>query len=378
MKRKPFQLHMLLLALLLMTGSLTACVQEQNALELEPEPTPAPTQEKDYLTTLRDLGFGNYLVETQFHPQHKKSGSWDVYTYPIDELRCVLGGEYFIQTRQGSEAAHTVIWMDGGGPCFPGRDHCVKEAQIHPWNESYGFASPETNNPVKDWNFVYVPYCNGSSYMGDANADYDGDGEVDHWHWGQKTVAAALRLIQEQFPDTKKILIAGCSAGGAGTISTTPIARLAFPDAKIYVLNISGTGLVKPGDDELRDLIKSTWGIDSYLPSDCEMCEEQIIYMYAWLLERDPKLKIGLYSSYHDYTLFERWGMSPGMVKSLLRTTTNDIRTDHADNFKRFFIAGDRHCLDDYFYEINGYSFWNWIGYLVNDSPRWMDLLEKE
>jgi Pectinacetylesterase len=377
-RRQPFQHYVLLLELLLLTGSITSCVQKQAALEPTPEPMPELSQEQDYLSTLQKLGFGKHLTETQFHPQHTKNGAWDVYTYPLDELRCVLGGEYFIQTRKGSESKKTVIWMDGGGPCFPGRDACVKDAQIHSWIESYGLASSEPDNPVKNWNIVYIPYCNGSSYMGDADADYDGDGEVDHWHWGQKSIAAAMYLMEEQFPDTEKILIAGCSAGGGGTIFTAPIARLAFPNADIYVLNISGLGLVKAGEDELRALIKSTWGMNSFIPPDCELCDEQIIHMYAWLLERDPKLKIGLYSSYHDHALVENWEMSPGMVKSLLLTNTEAIRTDHADSFKRFFISGDRHCMDNYFYEVGGDSFWEWIGYLVTESPRWMDLLEKE
>lgn len=35
----------------------------------------------------------------------------------------------------------------------------------------------DPRNPLRDWNFVRVPYCNGSTHMGDNEADYDGDGQ---------------------------------------------------------------------------------------------------------------------------------------------------------------------------------------------------------
>jgi Pectinacetylesterase len=372
MKKCVITRSMFFAAAILLLGGLIACKPVQNVAEPEVD----LDNQQEFLLTLQGLGFGKYLEEPQFHPQHTQKGDWDVYAYPVDELRCVLGGEYFIQTRSGSESANTVIWMDGGGSCWPGRDSCVKDAQIAPWIEESGLASSDKDNPVRDWNFVYVPYCNGSSYLGDRNADYDGDGEVDHWHWGIKSTSAGLRLMKEQFPDTEKVLIAGCSAGGAGTIFTAPVARLKFPEAKIYVLNISGPGLIKPEEVALRDLIKKTWGIEQFIPEDCLQCNEQILYTYSWLLEKDTELKVGIFSSYNDSAAISNWGMAPEVFKSLILSTTNEIHADNTDTFNRYFIAGNRHCMDDYLYEVNGISFWDWITYLVNEDPRWSDMLE--
>lgn len=361
-------------AAILLLGGMTACKPVQTVTEPELE----INEEQELRSTLRDLGFGKYLEEPQFNPHYTREENWDVYTYPLEELRCVLGGEYFIQMHKGSEPDKTVIWMDGGGSCWPGRDTCVKEAETYLWIEEYGLASSYEENPVRDWNFVYVPYCNGSSYMGDRNADYDGDGDVDHWHWGLKTTSAALRLMKEQFPETEEILIAGCSAGGAGTIFSVPVVRLQFPDAKIFVLNISGPALLKPEEVELRALIKKTWGIEQFIPDDCQKCNQQFIYLYSWLLERDPKLQVGVFSSYYDTGPITHWGLTPEVFRSLILTTTEEIHAENPDTFKRYFIAGDRHCMDDYFYKVGGYSFWEWIGYMVNDNPRWMDILEQE
>jgi hypothetical protein len=229
---------------------------------------------------------------------------------------------------------------------------------------------------IINWNFIYVPYCDGSLHIGDNDADYDGDGTVDHWHWGLKSTSAAVRLMRSSFPDSREILITGCSAGGAGTIGAAAVARLQFPEARIYVLNISGPGLVNPEDSDVPGLIKETWNIAQFIPDDCPMCNQQLTYMYAWLLDHDSRLKVGLFSSYNDAVRSTGLGMAPQAYRSLILGSTDVIRADHPATFERFFIAGDGHCLDDYSYRVGTLSFWDWISYLVNDDPHWTDILE--
>jgi hypothetical protein len=361
----------LLVAALLMIGSMTSCTLTRSPINVQP--TTAGNQ--DLIRTLQSMNFGKYLESPQFEPDHKVVQGWDVYTYPTDELRCILVGEYYIMARKGTEADKTVIWFDGGGACYPGREDCTKSVRFPSGIGEHDLASLDERNPVRDWNFISVPYCDGSIHLGDSDADYNGDGVVDHWHWGLKSTSAAVQLMKELFPASQKILIAGCSAGGGGTIGIAPVVRLQFPDAKLYVLNVSGTGLMNPAMPEVLEVIKKTWNIGQFFPSDCPRCNEQIAYMYSWLLERDSGLKVGLFSSYHDRMISTAWGMDPGVFESLIVSTTETIRAEHQDTFKRFFIAGDMHCLADYSYSVNGISFWDWIGFLVNDDPRWVDIL---
>jgi len=240
----------------------------------------------------------------------------------------------------------------------------------------FGLASLDEDNPVRDWNFVYVPYCDGSIHLGDNFADYDGDGVIDHRHLGLKMTSAAVRLMAENFPETQDILVTGCSAGGGGTLGATPIIRLLFPQADIKVFNISGLSLIKPSEQETYDLILETWNTTHMIPEDCERCKEQFTYLYSWLLDRDPNLKVGIYSSYYDRTLNATWQMMPEEIKTLIIRTTEDIRKDHPQTFKRFMIDGDSHCITDYSRSVKGISIWDWLGYLVNDDPRWMDIQE--
>jgi hypothetical protein len=361
-----------IVATLLLAAHVASCAPAQTA-----PTTRAPEGDsQELIDALRNLHFDKYLATPQFHPSHTQSHGWDVYSYPTDELQCIDGGEYFLMARPGAQADSTVLWLEGGGACWPGRDDCTTEAGFNPWIEEHGLASPDASNPVKDWNFIYVPYCDGSIHLGDSEADYNGDGVPDHHHMGLKTTSAAIRLMKELFPASRRILVAGCSAGAGGTIGATLVVRLQFPEARLYVLSVSGLGLIDPARTDLVRVIEDTWNIGQFLPTDCPRCEEQLTYMYAWLLDRDTALKVGAFSAYRDATVRSGWGMTPEAFQSLIRDTTEAIRADHPDTFKRYFISGDVHCIDDYAYRVDGVSFWEWIGYLVNDDDRWVDILE--
>ena len=68
--------------------------------------------------------------------------------------------------------------------------------------------------------------------------------------------------------------------------------------------------------------------------------------------------------------------MTPEEIKSLIIQTTDEIREDHPETFKRFMIDGNSHCISDYSRSVEGISIWDWLGYLVNSDPRWDDIQE--
>jgi hypothetical protein len=306
-----------------------------------------------------------------------KEPGWTVYHYDQADCQCLLGGEYEILARPGKESDKTVIWLEGGGACWPGQDNCVQVLRLPSRLSEYGLTSRDPQNPMRDWNFIYVPYCDGSIHMGDNEADYDGNGQVDHHHQGLRTTSAAVTLLKDLFPQSQKILIAGCSAGGYGTLMAAPITRLQFPDAQLYVVNESGPGLYDPAKRNDFQLILKTWNLEPYLPADCPECREQLLNLYPWLLARDPKLKVGMFSSYLDSVVGEEYlNMSLNDFRNLLVTTTNAIHTRFPDTFKRYFIKGTGHCVSTYFYSVAGVSIFDWIKDLVTDSPQWKDVLE--
>ena len=353
----------------------SATVVESASFATGTESAPPTAENSDYLRELTDLGFGKYLGESDVRRTKTTEYGWDIYHYDAADCRCLLGTEYMIMARKGSQNTRTVFWMEGGGACFPGREECTKEATVNRLKLQFGMASSNPLNPVKDWNYIYVPYCDGSIHLGDSDADYDKNGAVDHWHWGLKNTSAAVRLMKELFPQSQEILVAGCSAGGYGTLGTTPVVRLQFPQTELYVLNESGLGLMNPAIQDTYDTAYRIWNLTPLFPPDCPLCGKQYIYMYPWMLARDPRLRVSLFSSYQDATFSNNWGMAPEDYEALLRETSAAAGADYPDRFHRYFIKGDDHCVRDYAHAVNGVTIWDWIGYMLGHDPRWVDIL---
>ncbi|MFN2227621.1 MAG: pectin acetylesterase-family hydrolase [Anaerolineae bacterium] len=355
-----------------------------------PQPTPTSSAMDAYLAALRDMGLERYIDIEPAHDYALGRGDWARYDYDQADVRCIDGGPFHVLARPAGDSEYTLLWLSGGGACWPGQDACTMRAELGrsllfglayqnmvEGTPTPGVPTPVPANPLSAWNIISVPYCDGSVHLGDNDADYDGDGEADHYHQGLKTTSAAVALMKELFPDSQKILIAGCGAGGYGTILAAPVIRLQFPGARLYVWNESGPGLYNPDEADTRQKILDTWNLDAHLPGDCPHCREQILNVYGWLLARDPDLYVGLYSSYEDAVVSDYLGMSGYAFEGLLLTATDRLRDEFPDRFKRYLVRGDSHCVADYTHTIDGVSIRAWIAAMVDDDvDDWPDLRE--
>jgi len=345
-------------------------------------------QARSYLQTLESLSFNRYLHLPIADDSVAHIGAWDGYIFAEAEYQCVLGGHYGLLTHAGTEADKTVIWLQPGQECWPEHPNCGYNSEIYTNEEAlaymvagadsspFGPTSADPDNPVAKWNYVYVPTCDGSFHFGDAAADYDKDGVPDHFHNGLRQTSAAVSLMKKLFPNSRNILIAGSSNGGYGTFGATPIVRLAFPDARLYVLDDSGPGLFRSEEPALWPVLIQTWNLSPMLPPNCQQCQSQLIYLFDWMLDYDSNLKIGMYTSYQDAVVSQVVGMSGAENEQLLRTTTSEIHQNHPNTFKRYFIQGDSHCIADFYNQVNGVTIWMWLDAFVNDHPGWDDILE--
>ncbi len=339
-----------------------------------------------YPQTLQGLAFGKYLNAPAGYASVAQAGAWEAYLFTAPEYQCVSGGHFGLLVHPGKAADKTVLWLQPGEECWPGHPQCSQgtypdeQALAHEVASAdgspFGPQAADRDNPLADWNYIYVPACDGSFHFGDAEADYDGDGVVDHVHHGLRQTSAAIRLMKTLFPRSQQILIAGSSTGGFGTFGATPSVRLAFPDAKLYVLNDSGPGLFGAGPPAIWPLLVKAWNLSPLLPADCADCQNQLIYLYDWLLARDPNLKIGMFSSYQDVVVSSVVGLSGAENERLLVETTGRLQQKYPQNFNRFFIKGASHCIGDYYQTVAGVSVWDWLRSLVTDDPQWRDILE--
>jgi len=342
-----------------------------------PSPIPSPTPTANPLEALRLSRLDDYTAIRPVSHLDLQTPSWSAYTFDPADARCIFGAQFSVLARPGRDPTKTVFWMNGGGACWPGQEACANHFDLSPWASENKLASQDERNPLRDWNFVFVPSCDGSFFMGDHQADYSGDGQVDHTHWGLRNTSAAVGLMRELFPASQKILVAGCSAGGYGTLLAGPLIRLQYPEEQLYVFNESGPGLFNPSETDTWASLLEAWGLEPLLPAGCPRCRSQLIYLYPWMLERDPNLHIGLYSSYRDAVIGSIYlEMTPPAFETLLMSATNEIHAEYPEEFKRFFVAGSSHCVADYFYAVNGVNVYDWIEALVTDDPAWVDIVE--
>src|SRR5262249_43210450 len=70
-------------------------------------------------------------------------------------------------------------------------------------------------NPVSDWNMVFIPYCTGDIHTGNKVATYAnpaGGDPLVFRHVGHDDVMKSLTWIAGQFTHVPKLLVTGCSA----------------------------------------------------------------------------------------------------------------------------------------------------------------------
>ncbi len=347
-------------------------------------------QQQDYLNALKSLSFNKYLDQPVGYSSVVHFAAWDAYIFTAPEFQCVTGGPYVILAHKGVQADKTILWLEVGGECWPGHPQCGGEAGDSRITQAealqkrvagvdispFGPTAADRANPVAQWNYVYLPTCDGSWHFGDAAADYDEDGLPDHWHNGLRQTSAAVSLIRQVFPNSQKILVFGSSNGGYGTFGAAPVVRLAFPGAHLYVLDDSGPGIFSPDRPDVWSAIQKAWNLAPMFPPDCPKCQQQLAYLSDWMLQRDPNLKVGLFTSYQDAVVSAVLGMDPAENQRLMLSTTGEIHQNNPAHYQRFIVKGDSHCINDYYRSIDGVTVWDWLGWLVRDDPRWSDHLQ--
>ena len=124
---------------------------------------------------------------------------------------CLDGSEYRMATYdQGSD--ELVIFLQGGGACWSTLCSATQSAETG--IPQVGILDPDReDNPVKSWNQVYLPYCDGGLHASDADNDYDGDGTPETRQRGLHNLSASLDVAVNAFPSPSRILLTGASAG---------------------------------------------------------------------------------------------------------------------------------------------------------------------
>lgn len=335
----------------------------------EQEPGSSPVD----LAALEATGLSKYLGAAK-PVQSEVVGDQTHHSFAEADGPVCLRGTPFSMATRATDSEDLVIYLQGGGACS--NAICQATERATPMIPPIGILNADdTANPVAAWNAVYVPYCDGSLHIGDSEVP-----DQNRVHHGLRNLSASLDVAAATFEQPRRILLAGASAGGYGTIWASTLVRLVYPDAKLYVLNDAGIALFNPASPEGFRGVFGEWGATEFIPDGCEACNTtpHLTQWMSWYLEHDPTVKLAMFSSYEDSVIAGVFLMlDPALFKQLLLEETETVVETAPARAKRFLVSGSQHTVRDiHGTAVDGLSFGTWLARMLDDDPAWDNVVQ--
>lgn len=276
---------------------------------------------------------------TALNPPPPPGWAW----YSVPGTSCRDGSEAGLFIRFG-ESKRLLIYFEGGGACttpgfcnfnpqsvnhvlsgtgetvlgsalgaMPGR----QQPGVYQNNEITGIFSPDrSENPFRDWNVVYIPYCTGDVHFGTRRAaTVPGVAQPQQLVGFFNTQTFLGRLVPTFEAGLERVVVTGSSAGSFGAALHFSTIADAFPGVQADAVLDSGI----PFDDEfwptcLQKSWRELFGLDYGLPPDCDECFQPdgggLLGLSDFLLEKHPTSRIAVVSSLQDEVI--RLFFTPG------------------------------------------------------------------
>ena len=312
--------------------------------------------------------------------------------------RCMDGSATGLGVNLNPASDKVIIFLEGGGACFDPYT-CGSVANPNGYGktrfdaQSGGlttgiFNRTNPDNPVKDWSYVYIPYCSGDVYAGNTTNGYGGRTQV-----GFANIHQYLQRLVPTFEQDKLVVLAGSSAGGFGAAWNYDQTQTAFGCTPVDLIDDSGPPM---SDQYLKPCLqqqwRSIWNLDATLPKDCAACTEPngggLVNLAPYLAKKFPGRRLSLLSHTHDGTirLFFSYGYSPqcnypdAMPAADFEAGLTDLRDNvlaGAPNFKMYLQSGTSHTFlhgSLTTQAVGSTSLGAWLGQELGDDPSWDNL----
>ncbi|HET7826591.1 MAG TPA: pectin acetylesterase-family hydrolase, partial [Anaeromyxobacter sp.] len=219
--------------------------------------------------------------------------------------------------------------------------------------------------PIATATLVFVPYCTGDVHSGDKTTTYQspvpGFPSITWRHVGHANLVAFLRRLG---PGLKlgagdKLVVAGSSAGGFGSLANYPTVRAQWPDAKGYLVDDSGPPLVGSAiPASSRSAWYASWNMGASLGPFCPDCQSDLSKGLSAILSTYPRDRVALLSHTQDAVIRNFFGTpiltppflvpkDPITFETELRALGNTV-IGPAPNGRYFFTLGTGHpTLED-------------------------------
>jgi hypothetical protein len=343
----------------------------------DPEPaSPAADAGSDGATESTDAGvdagdFGE--------PIDAPSNEWT--WVPFDDSSCADGSPTGIGVNPGS-SKRLLVFFEGGGACW-NEGTCYVFGTASNIKDGFGrakfdsqvksasaaatvFDRTGSDNPFKDYSFVYVPYCTGDVHAGDREQQY---GDKTTRHVGRRNVSAYLKRIVPTFRDSERIVVSGSSAGGFGALVNFWRFKEAFANAQVDLLNDCAPPFPQSKVATFGDWDEA-WDLFGAVPAGCEACKDDVGSAFSYYATAYPTSKLALLAFDNDPTISRFYNMEPTAFAAELEALGK--RFDAHPNAHYFFVADEAHTmLRKLSVTSGGKTLGAWIGEMVTDAPGW-------
>lgn len=318
-------------------------------------------------------------------PIEAPSDQWTWIDFP--ESKCGDGSATGLGINPHAGATKTLLFMQGGGSCTSGQT-CwgpspgaiyMKGFGREEWEstptQSSGLRYPilrrdVANNPFKDMNLVFIPYCTGDLHAGATVTDLTVGGQtIPTYFWGAIDMDIFLRRLVPTFPGTERVWIAGVSAGGFGSfLNFEPVVK-AFGNIRVDVLDDSGPPIPRNGAGGDGGGI-NVWGYRK--PAECSTCAS-IPEVYDYNRTLQPNSRYGLLTYQVDTTIAPGFGYTPQEFPAAIDAFTTKIGGDanaHTFVVRNTYVEGEKAHVVQGKPELTAH-YMPWIAKMVSEDASW-------
>lgn len=290
---------------------------------------------------------------------------------PFPDAYCRDGTSAHVMAHLNSGSKKIAIYLEGGGACF--NDASCKLLTFNAPSYVLGqgifnFNRPE--NPVRDWNVFYVPYCTGDVHSGSNPEGLPGPITGKQNYTGYTNLRLFLSRILPTVPDVTDLAVMGSSAGGFGTGLTADLVARNAPASveRFTMIDDSGQPMSKAYIVPcLQETWRTVWGFDNTVLKDCgAACPVADDYVMDWMqfllnkYTKGPfasKFRGGLISFTSDSTISTFFGFGADDCKTTVPIPMSGAKFEagilefrgmvkpQTDAFGTYYIGGTSHTV---------------------------------
>jgi hypothetical protein len=300
--------------------------------------------------------------------------TWE--TIELPDTYCSDGSQYkfFVNWHEGAD--DLIVIFEPGGACWD-YESCSGELGIlgaaNPYGipdnhmDTWAIHSPlvrrdSPQNPMREWNMVFIPYCTGDVHTGSNTANYvseDGTKELTYRHVGHDNMLLVTEWLGWQFQGTDRMYAGGCSAGGVGSNVNYYFLREAIAPNYGYLVNDSGPLFPDSTHSKpLHDTIRAAWNLEAVIDDIpiADVLTEDFGEITYELAELYPDDRLGITYFIRDYNYsrysYERFydgidkeGIHQRFYEDSLLLMANYDQHDNTAYFLPYYRnINDSHC----------------------------------